>query len=247
MWCTTSFRSWTFTFLIYINDLPNISKILDFYLFADDTNIYYEAETPEKLESVLNKELKQLHSWLIVNRLSLNIEKTNFVIFHPYNKPLRQKITLKIQKKAIAEKNYVKYLGIMIDSGLIWQEHIDRVTQKNSRAIGLMYKIRPYINKKVMIILYYSLLFSHINYAIEVWGSADNIYLNRVFIIQKRAVRMISHCDIRYNDYSFHPSDPLFYQLYIHKVQDIFVLRIAKFIFNSLIGTTPFNFHNCRV
>ena len=55
---------------------------------------------------------------------------------------------------------------------------------------------------------------------------------------------MISHCDIRYNDYSFHPSDPLFYQLFIHKVQDIFVLRIAKFIFNSLVGTTPFNFHN---
>ena len=132
----------------------------------------------------------------------------------------------------------------MIDSGLTWQEHIDRVTQKISRAIGLMYKIRPFINKKIMIILYYSLLFSHINYAIEVWGSADNIYLNRVFIIQKRAVRMISHCDIRYNDYSFHSSDPLFYQLYIHKVQDIFVLRIAKFIFNSLIGITPLNFHN---
>ena len=91
-------------FLIYINDLPNISKVLDFYLFADDTNIYYEAETPEKLESIINKELKQLHTWLIVNRLSLNIEKTNFVVFHPYNKPLRHKITLKIQKKAISEK-----------------------------------------------------------------------------------------------------------------------------------------------
>ena len=100
-------------FLIYINDLPNISKILDFYLFADDTNIYFEAESPEKLETVLNKELKQLHTWLIVNRLSLNIEKTNFVIFHPYNKPLRQKITLKIRKNAISEKSHVKYLGIM--------------------------------------------------------------------------------------------------------------------------------------
>ena len=70
-------------FLIYINDLPNISKVLSFYLFADDTNIYYEAETPEKLESVLNKELKELYTWLIVNRLSLNINKTNFVVFRP--------------------------------------------------------------------------------------------------------------------------------------------------------------------
>ena len=70
-------------FLLYINDLPNISNILQFYLFADDTNIYYEAENLDKLELVINKELKKLHTWLIVNRLSLNIEKTNFVVFHP--------------------------------------------------------------------------------------------------------------------------------------------------------------------
>ena len=231
-------------FLIYINDLPNISKVLDFYLFADDTNIYYEAESPEKLESIINKELKQLHTWLIVNRLSLNIEKTNFVVFHPYNKPLRHKITLKIQKKAISEKNHVKYLGIMIDSGLIWQEHIDTITQKISRSIGLLYKIRAFINQKTIIMLYYSLIFSHLNYAIEIWGSAHNIYLNRILILQKRAVRMISYCDNRLEDFSFHPSDPLFYKLNIHKVQDVFILRIAKFIFNCLIKTTPVNFHS---
>ena len=85
-------------FLIYINDLPNISNVFKFFLFADDTNIYYEADTLDKLEKVINNELKKLRVWLIVNRLSLNIEKTNFVIFHPYNKPLKQKITLKIHK-----------------------------------------------------------------------------------------------------------------------------------------------------
>ena len=230
-------------FLIYINDLPNISKLLDFYLFADDTNIYYEADTPERLELVLNKELKHLHTWLIVNRLSLNIDKTNFVVFHPYNKPSKHKITLKIQKKAISEKNHVKYLGIMIDSGLTWQDHIDCITQKMSRAIGLMYKIRPFVNKKTMRILYYSLLFSHLNYAIEVWGSTHKIYLNKILILQKRVVRMMSYCDNRFDNYSFHSSDPLFYKLNIHKVQDIFVLRIAKFIFNSLKKITPHNFH----
>ena len=231
-------------FLIYINDLPNISKVLNFYLFADDTNIYYEAESPEKLESIINKELKQLHTWLIVNRLSLNIEKTNFVVFHPYNKPLSHKITLKIQKKTISEKKHVKYLGIMIDSGLIWQEHIDTITQKISRSIGLLYKIRAFINQKTIIMLYYSLIFSHLNYAIEIWGSAHNIYLNRILILQKRAVRMISYCDNHLDDFSFHSSDPLFYKLNIHKVQDVFILRIAKFIFNCLIKTTPVNFHS---
>ena len=97
-------------FLLYINDLPNISNILQFYLFADDTNIYYEAENLDKLELVINKELKKLHTWLIVNKLSLNIDKTNFVVFHPYNKPLKQNITLKIYKNAISEKDHLKYL-----------------------------------------------------------------------------------------------------------------------------------------
>ena len=68
-------------FLIYINDLPNISEVLHFYLFADDTNIYYEAETMKELETVINKELKKLDTWLIVNRLSLNIAQTNFLVF----------------------------------------------------------------------------------------------------------------------------------------------------------------------
>ena len=230
-------------FLIYINDLPNISEILNFYLFADDTNIYYEAETTEELEIVINKELKKLHTWLIVNRLSLNIEKTNFVIFHPYNKPVKHKITLKIQKKAITEKDHVKYLGIMIDSGLTWQSHIDLVSKKISRAIGMLYKIRPFVNKQTLIMLYYSLIFPHINYAIEIWGSSQEINLNRILILQKRALRMISHLDIRLENFAFCPSDPLFYKHNIHKVHDIFILRIAKFIYNCLTKNTPANFH----
>ena len=55
----------------------------------------------EKLKTVISKELRKLDTWLIVNRLSLNIAKTNFLIFHPYNKPINQRITLKIHKKAI--------------------------------------------------------------------------------------------------------------------------------------------------
>ena len=72
-----------FLFLIYINDLPNISKILNFYLFADDTNIYFDSSSLKDIERTINKELQKLYLWLNVNRLSLNIDKTNFLIFHP--------------------------------------------------------------------------------------------------------------------------------------------------------------------
>ena len=91
-------------FLIYINDLPNISKVLNFYLFADDTNIYSESDSLQDLEKVINKELNKLNLWLNVNRLSLNIDKTNYIIFHPYNKPTKKRITIKINNKAINEK-----------------------------------------------------------------------------------------------------------------------------------------------
>ena len=83
-------------FLLHINDLPNISNVLDFYLFADDTNIYYGDVSLISLEKKVNNELKKLNLWLNVNRLSLNIAKTNFVIFHPYNKPFKGSITIKI-------------------------------------------------------------------------------------------------------------------------------------------------------
>ena len=109
-------------FLIYINDLPNISKILNFYLFADDTNIYHESNSLNDLECTVNKELNKLYLWLNLNRLPLNIDKTNFIIFHPYNKPLKQQVTIKINNKAINEKEYIKYLGVLVDSSLNWKK-----------------------------------------------------------------------------------------------------------------------------
>ena len=230
-------------FLIYINDLPNISNVLQFYLFADDTNIYYEDDSPEKLELTINKELKKLNTWLLVNRLSLNIEKNNFVVFHPYNKPLKRKITVKIYKKALSEKDHVKYLGIMIDSTLTWRIHINNISTKLSRAVGLLYKIRPFVNMKTLRTLYYSLAYPHLIYAIEIWGSADNIHLNRLLILQNRIVRLITSSDKRLEDFSLPSTDPLFYKLEIHKIHDIFKLKLSKFVFNCLNKTNPIQFH----
>ena len=231
-------------FLLYINDLPNVSKVLKFYLFADDTNIFYEADSLIKLQQVINKELKELRTWLIVNRLSLNIDKTNFIIFHPYNKPINQNITIKLHKNALIEKDHIKYLGIMIDSTLTWQTQIDKLSSKISSVTGILYKIRPFINIKLMKTLYYSLVYPHLIYAIEIWGSADITYLNRIFILQKRIIRLITYSDKRQMDYSLLPSDPLFFRMEIHKIFDLFKLKISKFIFNCLNKTSPVNFHS---
>ena len=180
-----------------------------------------------------------------MNRLSLNIDKTDFIIFHPYNKPVKQKITIKINKKAINEKENIKYLGVLVDSSLSWKYHISSLTKKISRSIGIMYKLRPFLTLKVMNNVYYSLVYSHIIYAIEVWGSAFKTDLGKILILQKRAIRLMT-----YNDVfpaipgPFNPTDPIFVKLKYMKVQDIYKYQSAKFVFKCLNQTAPVQFHN---
>ena len=188
MWGSSGLSTGTIAFFIYINDVPSISTILNFYLFADDTNIYYECNSLHELEQTVNKELDKLYLWLNVNRLSLNIDKTNFLIFHPYNKQVKQQVTIKINKKAINnEKETIQYLGVLVDSSLSWKYHISRLTKKISRYIGIMYKLRPFLTLNVMNNVYCSLVYSNI-YVIEVWGSAFKTDLDKILTLQKRAI-----------------------------------------------------------
>ena len=232
-------------FLLYINDLPNISDKLKFFLFADDTNIYFESNDLLCIERIINSELEKLNLWLNVNRLALNINKTNFVIFHTFNKPLQYNVTLKINKKAILQKEHIKYLGIIIDSHLNWKHHILGVSKKISRSIGIMYKLREFMNTNMLKNIYYSLIYSHLVYAIQVWGSACDTELNKILILQKKVVRMMTNND----QYQQVPgplihSGPIFKELGILKVDDIFKLHVSKFIYSCLSFKTPRLFFN---
>ena len=228
-------------FLIYINDLPNISVKLLFFLFADDTHLYFESDDLQQLERIMNIELKQLTLWLNVNRLALNIGKTNFVIFHSYNKSLPYSVTLKLNNKAISQKSHIKYLGVIIDEHLTWSQHTTTISKKVSRSIGIMYKLRPFMNTKMLTNIYYSLIYSHLVYAVQVWGSACSTHLNRIETLQKRAVRMMTFNDL----FPLTPgplcrSNPLFNKLGILKIDDIYKLQVAKFIYSCLsTDSTP--------
>ena len=95
-------------FLLYINDLQSVSKKLTFFLFADDTNIYYESSDVLEIQKTVNKELKKVRKWLEANRLALNIEKTNFVLFHPPRHKFNAQITPKVWKKENQPRNLHK-------------------------------------------------------------------------------------------------------------------------------------------
>ena len=148
------------------------------------------------MKKTVNKELEKLYLWLNVNWLSLNIDKTNSIIFHPNNKPLKQHGTIKINKKAINEKESIKYLDVLVDSSLSCKYQISNLTKKISRAIGIMYKLRPFLPLNVMKNVCYSLIYSHIFYAIEVWGSALKTEFDKILILQKRVMRLMSFNDV---------------------------------------------------
>ena len=73
-------------FLLYINDFHLSSDLFQFHLFADDVNLFCEDKSSSLLAAQINTELKNVHSWLCANRLSLNVKKSSYVIFHPRQK-----------------------------------------------------------------------------------------------------------------------------------------------------------------
>ena len=129
-----------------------------------------------------------MYLWLNVNPLALNIEKTIFLVFHPFNKPLKINVTIEIHKKAITEKTCIKYLGVIIDSTLSWKDHICNLTKKLSQAIGVMFKLMPFVNLQIIKNVYYASFFCHIVYGIQVWGTACDIHLKALKVLQNRIV-----------------------------------------------------------
>ena len=97
-------------FLIYINDFSNSATSLDFHLFADDSNLFYSHQNLQVLERNVNEQLSKVHEWLCANKLSLNIEKSNFVLFHPVQKKPNYILNLKIHRQQITEKLLITYL-----------------------------------------------------------------------------------------------------------------------------------------
>ena len=229
-------------FLLYINDLPNISDKLNFFLFADDTNIYYESKNLKNLEQTVNEELKKLSLWLNLNRLALNISKTNFVIFRA-NRALNHNVTLIMNRKALIQKDHVKYLGVLLDEHLNWRHQITSVSKKISRGIGILSLLKNCMEIKLIKSIYYSLVYSHLNYGIQAWGSASPTDLEKLLILQKKAVRIMS--GVQYFQIYDQPSgplpasEPLFKNLEILKINDIFKLNIANFIFATLNNESP--------
>ena len=116
-------------FLLYINDMPFSSNILKFHLFADDTSIFFSHKNLSQLQLIVNDELSKVSDWLVANKLTLNVDKSNFLIISPLIKNKTNEIKLAINNKLIAQKDCIKYLGVLLDKDISWKQHIQQVNR----------------------------------------------------------------------------------------------------------------------
>ena len=105
-------------FLIYINDLHKAIRYCKVHHFADDTNLFHTNKSVKNLNKLVNHDMKQLNNWLSANKISLNVEKTELVIFKSPRKVLSDEIKIKLTGKRLYPSNSVKYLGVRIDKFL---------------------------------------------------------------------------------------------------------------------------------
>ena len=223
-------------FNIFINDFVKCSDSLHFNQYADDTSIFMSDKSIDNLYLRMNTELKKIGSWIEANFLSLNVNKSAYLLFSG-RKLVRTVPQLKICNQEISRKSDIKFLGLFIDDKLKWKIHSQYVAGKVSRMFGIICKLKNVLTLNAMRILYISMVHPHLRYGLSFWGSASKTNLNSIVTLQKKLLRLINRAG------SFDHSEPLFRKSYILKFEDLIRLEMCKFIFSDLRPTNRyFNF-----
>ena len=224
-------------FLLYINDLHFAIKHSNVYHFADDTNLLHINESFKKTQKFLNIDLKYLHKWLLANKISLNSNKTELIFFHKPKTKIPNKIKIKLNGTILKHTHAIKYLGVYLDETLSGEQHCIQLTKKLARANGMLAKARHFAPTELKS-MYHALFSSHIKYGSQVWGQANDTSVNKVFLLQKAALRIITFSDFRAH------TNPLFKETKIIKLKDSITLENFLFVYDFLKNRLPRCFDN---
>ena len=213
-------------FIIYVNDIPNSVPDLSLILYADDTSAFTSHKDIDTLNNIMNDGLNKLNRWFQSNKLSLNTKKSNIMLFETHIKTNQYKNKLKVSLNNIEIEcvNACKFLGVTIDQNLTWENHITELAKKCSSSIGILYKMKNFLPEKALLGLYNTLVLSHINYGITAWSCAGVSAKTRLHILQKRAMRAISHSEFRSH------TNPLFIKYNQLKIEELCKLNIGTFM-----------------
>ena len=171
--------------------LNSLQNFIHLVLYADDMNLLVSNKSLKKSIMVLNKELARLEEWFQANKLTVNLSKTKFILFGSRQRltnstttRLEQDLNLKLGRQ-IDKVTHTKFLGLVLDENLSWSFHIDSISRKIAKSIGILYRARQYLNLDSLKNLYYSFIYSHISYGTLIWGSNYTSKLLPIHLSQK--------------------------------------------------------------
>ena len=181
-------------FLIYINDLTNCLKHCTARLYADDTSLNTSGSRIKVIEPLMNADLKHVSSWLIANKLTLNVIKTVYMVVGSRQRlaTLEGDINLQINSTSLKRVQDTKCLGVQIDENLTWERHAEYIIQKVACNIGILRKVSPILSLDNKIAIYRSIIEPYFCYCCLVWNGINETLSNKLQRLQNRAARVIT-------------------------------------------------------
>ena len=152
-------------FLSYINDILNSSNLFNFLMYADDTTLFCCLEDIDSVnkELVLSSVLKSVHLWLSANKLTLNVNKSKYMLFGKYKNTQLPKLNLQINNSSIHSTSEFNFLDLPINTKLNWDTLVNVIGSKISRVIGIIKKLQFNFPKEILLSIYNALILPHIN------------------------------------------------------------------------------------
>ena len=214
-------------YLIYVNELPNISTIFSSCLFADDTTLFFGNNNNKyDLFNQCDYGLNLFYSWCCANRLSINISKTNMMLFSNILSP-HDLADVYMNHIKIDYAPSTRFLGVIIDDKLKFNLHIKEITKKISKNIGVLYRLKPYLPSNTLLSVYRSIIECYINYCNILFGNASDTHLSPLIIAQKKAVRIVA------NQPPLAHSNPIFSNLNLLKVSDFYKYNLGIYMWKN--------------
>lgn len=220
-------------FLIYTNDLHNISNYGKYILFADDTNIIFNDTNLQNLARNVTNELNEIGKWFNMNKLSVNVSKTTFILFSKTRIQQGIDIELKLNNILIEPLHATKFLGVIIQHDFSWEKHISKVCKKISQVNCSLSRLKNTLPTNILETIYRSLIEPHLTYAIVSWGNAPDKYLKRLKTLQKRSIRTINKS--AYNSHT----EPIFKSRKILKLEHLFEIACCKLYYKKMRSIIP--------
>ena len=181
----------------------------------------------------MNIDLKKLSQWLSANKISLNADKTELILFKPKSCPQDLTTKLKINRHRLYPSTFIKYLGIYLDSNLSWSHQVDELSKKLRKATGALSKLRHFVPKPLLLSIYHAIFSSHLRYGCQIWGQRKTQITKRILLLQKSALRLITFSP------SQSPSLPLFAELKILTIFDLVKYLNTLFVHQALNTKLP--------